>query len=134
MTYDYRKPRRLNFVSFLMLVALVVGAYLGWKFIPVWWQSRQVDEELDTFAVQAVQFPRYTDEVRQRDGEKIVTSAIIALHQMGIQDQADQPLEVWFSPDWSELHARYEIIVQHNLANLVKPTVMRMHRIRKVPQ
>jgi hypothetical protein len=134
MTYEYKKPRRLNLVTLVLLLAGVAGVYLGVKFIPVWWQGREVDEQLDGFAVQAVQFARYAEELRAKDGEKIVVDAIAALHRMGIEDQVDQPLQVWFSPDWSELHARYEVIVQHNLADLVKPTVLHMHRVRKVPQ
>src|SRR6266568_4998695 len=134
MTYDYKAPRRLNIVSLFLVLAGAAGIYLGVKFLPVWWQGRSVDEVLDTFAIQAVSFGRYPEEARGREGDKIVAKAVARLHELGVEDQADQPIEVWFTPDFTELHARYEVIVEHNFGTYLKPTVMHMHRVRRVPQ
>ena len=134
MTYDQKGPRRLNFVSFLFFVAIAAGIYLGVKFVPVWWQSRQVDATLDELKMPAMAFAGSDADIRDREAERILSKAVQRLRELGVQDQADQPLEVWFSPEYDELHARYEVIVEHNFGSLIKPTVMRMHRIRKVPQ
>jgi hypothetical protein len=133
MTYDYQKsPSRLNIVSFLLAVGAAVGIYLGVKFIPVYWQARQVDEVLDTYAVQVSGFNQ-ASEARDKLGEGIVQKATAELHAMGIADQTDQPLEIWFAPDYSQIEAKYEVIVNHPFWGYVKPTVMVMHRKRKVP-
>ena len=134
MTYDYRKPRRLNIVSLFLVLGVAAGIYLGVKFLPVWWRVRQVDTKLDEYAVQVADFGRQAPEARDRAAEPILAKTVAELRAIGVDDQPDQALEVWFSPDYRELHARFEVIVEHNFGSLVKPTVMMMHRIRKVPQ
>lgn len=130
MKYDYNKPRRLNVVSgFLLLVAIAAG-YAGYKFIPVFWQARKVDEVLDTEKMRAVSFHRAPDEVKQREADIIVTKAAARVYELGIDDQPDQPLQVWFSPDYSELNARYQVVVRHPFG---KSTVMTMNRTVEVP-
>ncbi len=130
MSYAYRKPRRFNLVSTFMLLVLVAAVYLGWKFIPVYWQARKVDEELDSIKMRGATFYRLSDEVRQREADTIVNLAIARMHEMGLDDQPAQPIQVWFSPDYTELHARYQVIVQHPFG---KQTVMTMNRVREMP-
>jgi hypothetical protein len=131
MTYAYNKPRRLNLVSGVFLLVVIAAGYAGYKFVPVFWQARKVDEVLDGESVRAASFHRVTDEVRQPQAEGIVTKAIAKLYELGIDDQPDQPLQVWFSPDYTELNARYLIVVQHPFG---KSTLMTMNRTVQVPQ
>ena len=55
------------------------------------------------------------------------------MHDLGIEDQPDQPVEVWFTPDFGELHARYQVIVSHP-GNIIHPTVMTVERTAVVPR
>ncbi len=130
MSYAYRKPRRFNLVSIFMLLVLVAAVYLGYKFVPVYWQARQVDEELDNIKMRGATFYRLADEYRQREADAIVNLSIAKLHEMGLDDQPGQPIQVWFSPDYTELHARYQVIVQHPFG---KQTPMTMDRVREMP-
>jgi hypothetical protein len=132
MTYDHKSPSRLNLVSFLMLIGAAVGIYLGVKFIPVYWQARQVDSKLDECAIELAGYNAPSD-ARDRLGEKIVAKCTAELHALGVPDQTDQPLEVWFAPDYSDLEAKYKVTVEHPFFGYVKPTVMIMHRKRRVP-
>jgi hypothetical protein len=128
MSYDYNSPSRLNWVSLLFGLVIAGGAYGAVKFAPVYWQGKKVDRELDELRLRAVDFARLDDANRRQVSDEIVAKAIAALHDLGIEDQVDQPIQVWFSPDFGELHARYQIVVTHP-AHLVKPTVMNMERV-----
>jgi hypothetical protein len=131
MTYDYNKPRRLNVVSFLMLCVVVAGGYLGYKFIPVYWQARKIDEELDMIKMRGATMYRMNDDNKSNTADSIINASIAKLHELGLEDTPDQPIQVWFSPDYTELHARYQVIVKHPGG---KQTIMTMDRLREMPQ
>jgi hypothetical protein len=103
---------------------------VGWKFGTVYWKARQVDNALDDVKMAAATFYRMHPTARQQEADKIVTQAIARLHEMGLEDEPDQPIQVWFSPDWEYLHAKYMVVVKHPFG---KPTVMIMERQRDVP-
>jgi hypothetical protein len=132
MTYDYNKPRRLNIVSLLMLLIVLGAGYAGWKFIPVFWQSRKVDQVLDEEKMAAVGFHRLRDELRPAAADAIVAKAVTRIYEMGIEDQPDQPLQVWFDADYAALNARYQVVVRHLLVD--KSTVITMDRRVAVPR
>ena len=131
MTYDYKRPRRINVVSvFLLLVAIGAG-YAGYKFIPVYWQARKVDQVLEEEKMAAVSFHRLREELRATSADVIVGKAVTRLYEMGIEDQVDQPLQVWFSPDYTELNARYQVVVRHPFE---KSTVLTFDRHVSLPR
>jgi hypothetical protein len=127
MTYDYQKPRGLNLVSIFMLAVLACGIYAAAKFVPVWWLGRKVDTELDELKLQALSFPRLSEDARRAGVDSVTAKAVVRIHDLGIEDQPDQPVEVWFTPDFGELHARYQIVVKHP-GNIIHPTVMTVER------
>ncbi len=133
MTYDYNQPSRVNLVSIFFLLMLVGGVYAAVKFVPVYWQGKKVDRVLDELAVRAVDLGRLNDSARRQEQDEIVNRAIADIHDLGVEDTADAPLEVWFTPDFSQLHARYDAVVAHP-GNLVKPTVFHMERVVEVPR
>jgi hypothetical protein len=130
MTYQYKQPRRLNLVSFFMLLVAIGAGYAAVKFVPVYWQARKVDEALDEVKMPAATFHRLNPEARQSEADKIITNAIARLHDMGLNDEPNQPIQVWFSPDWRYLEAKYMVIVKHPVG---KPTVIVMDRRRELP-
>jgi hypothetical protein len=131
MTYEYRQPSRINLVSGFFFLVIVGGVYVAVKFIPVYWQGKQVDRELDELRMRASDFHRLNEPARRQIADDIVDKAVIQIHQLGVEDQAGQPVQVWFSPDYAELHARYQVLVDHP-GNLIKPTVMTMDRVVEV--
>lgn len=133
MTYDYNKPRGVNFVSIFFLLVLVAGIYVAVKFVPVWWQAKKVDRELDDLRMQAIDVQRLNDDARRKKTDGIVAQAVARIHDLGVEDEEDQPVQVWFTTDFSELHARYQVTVHHP-ANVIKPTVMTMDRAVEVPR
>lgn len=129
-TYEYNKPRRLNLVSFFVLLVVLAAAYAGWKFGPVYWQARKVDEALDEVKMSGATFYRMNPDVRQAEADKILARSIARIHELGVKDEPDQPIQVWFSPNFEKLQAKYMVIVKHPFG---KPTVMIMERERPMP-
>ncbi len=127
---SYSQPRRVNFVSVFLLLCVLAGGYAAWKFVPVYWQARKVDEALDETVAEAADFSIRNEDVRQKQGEKILNEAVARLHEMGIEDHAEQPLEVWWGDNYDTIHAKYRVIVEHPA--ILKPTVLTMERVRKV--
>jgi len=133
MNYDYNKPRGVNFVSVFFLLVLLAGIYVAVKFVPVWWQGKKIDRELDELKMQAIDIQRWNDDARRKKSDDIVAQAVARIHDLGVEDEPDQPVQVWFDADYSALHARYEVIVRHP-GNVIKPTVMTMDRAVEVPR
>jgi hypothetical protein len=129
MTYDYNKPRRFNVVSALLLLVALAAGYAGYKFVPVYWKARKIDQALDEIKMPATTFHRKPEEFRRTEGDKIIAKAIATLYDMGVEDEDDQPLQVWFEPDYSALNAKYKVIVTHPVG---KPTVLVMERSRPI--
>lgn len=129
--YRYKKPHSINWVS--ILIVLVVGAaiYLGVKFGPVYWQAQQVDRALDDLTVEIANIDGWTYEQRRAAETRLVAKSIAKLHEMGIEDDADQPVQVWVSDDAHYVQARYRITVHHPFTS--RTTQMLMERKVKVP-
>jgi hypothetical protein len=132
MTYDYNKPRRLNVVSLFLLVLVAGAGYAAYKFVPVYWQAREVDQALDELKLPAATFFRMRDDLRRAEADRIIARAYARLAEMGIEDHEEQPLQIWFAPDHSELHAKYRVDVRHPIIDKVTP--MTMERQREIPK
>ena len=127
---SYNQPRRLNFVSFIILLAVLAGAYAGWKFIPVYWKARELDTAIDELLLPVADRRRHPD-ARKKDAELAEAQIIAKAHEFGIQDLPDQPVEVWWDGDFDVCHVKYRVIVEHPA--VLKPTILTMERVRKVP-
>lgn len=44
---DYKKPRKFNIVVIALIIALIIGAYLLWVYVPVWFARSEVTRVLD---------------------------------------------------------------------------------------
>jgi hypothetical protein len=60
--YKYKKPSSFNFVSVIMLLALVAGVYGAWKFGPVYYNRYKVDEILRGIDTERNQLAVYFDD------------------------------------------------------------------------
>jgi hypothetical protein len=129
--YNYKKPRRINVVSILMLLLLAGGVYAGVKFVPVYFQAFKVDSVLNDMKSQGLDLLRVTDpSVRQDSEDKIIGAAVEKIRDLGIIDHEDQPLEVWFSDNYTYFNAKYRVVVSHPFD---KHTTMTFHRKEKLP-
>jgi hypothetical protein len=130
--YDYKAPRRFNIVTLFVLLFIGAATYAGIKFGPVYWQGREVDEILDEQKLQLTQadLARLDETNRNHQIGVVIGGSLEAIRALGIVDYEEQPIEVFYSDDFTTLHARYMVVVEHPYG---KPTVMTMNRKVKVP-
>jgi hypothetical protein len=124
----YPAPRRLNVVTILLLLGLAAGAYIGFKFGPVYWQRYKVDEVLTDIAFQAMDLRLATPAERAEEEVALVEKARGRILELGGID-ADR-LSVYFESDASLIHAEYSVVVHHPVLD---PTELYFHRSVRVP-
>ena len=129
--YDYKSPRRVNWVSILVILVLLGGAYAGWKFAPQYWQSYKVDEILSEYKNVAAELSDLNPAYRPEREQKIVNDLYLRVQALGITDTPDQPLEVGFGPNYSHLYVKYQKVVSHPFG---KKTRMNFHRKANIPR
>jgi hypothetical protein len=126
--YNFKKPSSVNFVSVLMLLAVLAGGYWVWKYGPVYYNRFKVDEILREGAVEATGLRRMTDAAQQQLQAKIVGTVIERVGGRGITVE-DNGLQVYFSDDIRTLHADYYVIVKHLNGKTKTVTVRRSESV-----
>jgi hypothetical protein len=96
-----KKPSNINVVSIGLVALLLVGGYLGWKLVPVYWRAQKVDRALAAVRVEAGRLDRHRwmdrdDRVLGRLRDECV--------RLGV---ADHLLHVYIAPDHTSVHADY---------------------------
>jgi hypothetical protein len=129
--YNYKAPRRLNWVSVLIILGLLAMAYAGWKFGPAYWKGYKVDEVLSDYRNRASDLPGLSPQFQSAEADRIKGEVYQRLQELGIGDTEEQPLEVDFGPNFSYLYARYQIIVKHPFG---KTTTMKFLRKQSIPK
>jgi hypothetical protein len=128
--YRYKKPRSINIVSILVVLFLAAIAYGGWKFGPIWFQAQEVDKALEDVRIEVANISAWTPQQRWVAEPKIQQKAITKIHDLGINDELEQPVEVWISSDYQYLQARYMVVVHHPFG---KETRITLNRKVKIP-
>ena len=131
MRYKYKKPRRFNLVSTFLLLVALTGAYLGWKFIPPYWQAWKVDDELNQLRNESADLSTLSPEHRDEMEGKIISRALDRVHALGVVDVPDFPVAVSFSPGYGYLVCRYRVVVKHPFVD--RTTTLDFTRRVKLP-
>lgn len=116
-------PRNINVVSVSLGLLLIAAAYLGWKFVPAYWQAYEVDNALQSVKWEAA-------ELRVPGSEK-EEELLIRLREEIIELGVDgRYLDVYFAPALEEVHAEYTTVVEHPFD---KTTTLEFHRSLEIP-
>lgn len=130
-SYNYKKPRTINWVSTLFIIAGVAAAYGAWKFGPVYWQRYKVDEALDSARAKAEgegirEYPKSAPRI-----ESDVLDALAArLAELGLNEE-DHGLTLYFGDDYATLHADYRVVVQHPWGGSTELTFQRSVKVKR---
>jgi hypothetical protein len=125
--YAYTRPRRVNVMTVLLVVVVVLGVYLGVKFVPAYWNRYKVDEVLTDIAFQAIDLRLATPDARYDREQALVAKARERIAALGI-DAED--LDVYFDPEMSTVHADYTVVVD---LVVLDPTVLDFRRAIDIP-
>ena len=121
--YNYKKPSGFNFVTLLLLLLALAGAYWGWKFGPVYWNRFKAEEILHEGSAEASGIRRMNEASQLQIEQKVVASVTERLEARGIG--AENQLTVYFEGHYATLNADYVVTVKHPIG---KPTLVHVHR------
>jgi hypothetical protein len=127
--YNYKKPSSINWVTIFIVLLLVSAVYAGWKFIPVWWQAQKVEEALEEVKLEVSNIQGWTPSQQRLAEEKLRAKAIARIHELGIEDQPDQPVQVFFTEGYTHIKVTYEAIVDHVWGKQTRITINRSVKI-----
>ena len=66
------EPSGVNFVSLLLLIAVIGAGYWGWKFFPHYWNGWQVDHVLQDGAMKTYKIQRLAEPFRSQARQALV--------------------------------------------------------------
>lgn len=101
-------PRRINFVSIAVILAVVAAIYCGVKFIPVYLKKSDVSTILDAARYEAAQIDEFSSPDRR---ERLIEDVREKVLDLG--DIAEETLHVYFDDDYAFLNVDYKVIVEH---------------------
>jgi hypothetical protein len=129
--YRYRKPRKLNWVTILVLIVLVGGGYFAVKYVPVYWQRHKVEEILVDVGMQSADLPDLNDKDLAAEEERLLEEARTRIQALGVGGPDGVDLDVSYDPDYTYISASYSVTVNHVIG---KPHVLKFTRKGRVPQ
>ena len=94
---------RINWITMVIAVIAVLAIYLGVKLVPMWWQAREVDSEIESFRYDVLHLKRYeTDPNEQRIADDLWEKVV----DLGVDEET---LQVYWGDDYSSLHVEYDV-------------------------
>ena len=117
----YKKPGKVNFVSFLLFVGLLAGGYAGYQFGPHYYHKWKAKGILSDAANQAYPKRHKEDWDLQAYLSELQTKTEKRLKELGIEDPALR-VKVTIHPTEIIAEANYKVVIKHPLVN--KQTVL----------
>ncbi len=114
-----------NLVTITLAAIVAGGGYAGWKFIPPYYQAHKVDNALTGIKWEASEIPAFGG---GDPADAILQKLRAELVGMGIDQRY---LKVWFESNYTSVHARYVVFVEHPFE---KTTTLKFHRVLEIPQ
>ena len=109
--YDYKKPRKINVVSLLIVAVVVGGGYFGWFFGPVYLQRYHVDRVLTDIGYRAIDLPALTGDPAIELEAKLLGEARQQIKDLGVATENETDLEVYFDPAYKNVVADYQVVI-----------------------
>lgn len=119
--YNYKKPRKINLVSTVLILIAVGGAYSAWKFGPIYWKKYKVEEVLGSAksAAEGTRIDRLNPAGQSKEEDRIVEVATNHIIELGITPE-EHGLQVYFTEGYRSINADYTVIVQHPFGKSTK--------------
>jgi hypothetical protein len=130
-TYDYKKPRKLNWVSLLVLAVLGGGVYFGWYYAPVYYQRYKVDRVLGDMGYRSIDLPSLTGDAAVQLESDLLDQARRQIRDLGIATEDETALDVYFDADYSHIVAEYSVTVSPIVG---EPKTLTFRRQADIPQ
>ena len=117
---------KFNWVTVLLGLVAALFLYGVWKYLPPYFQAREVDESLARVKYEAIRVP--WERLNSREGEVMIERLIKEIEALGVDPGS---LEVYFSEDFDAVHADYATVVVHPV---IGATTLEFHRRVEIPR
>jgi hypothetical protein len=118
-------PRRLNWVTLLLILGVAAGGYWLWKFLPVYYTAWQVDTALSDGTAQAYRIAKLPAGPRSTAKAEIERSVAAKVVALGVTDPK-MAVRIDFTEHDAVAECDYKVEVRHAIVDETK--VMEMHR------
>jgi|SRR5579871_3135292 len=118
-------PRRINFVTLLLLVAAASGGYWMWKFFPHYYRSWQVDNALADAAAHVYQLAQLAEPNRSQAVAELREQTRAKVVSLGVDDP-EMGLRIEIVDKNAIATCDWTVVVRHALVD--KQSVLRFHK------
>ncbi len=132
--YSYKAPRRVNWVSLIIIVGVVIAAYAAWAYGRVYWKAQKVDEIVHDEGNAASDITMLGPNDQRKMGDKVLADTVERIVALGINTKLPPEgngLQVYFDQGYRTIHAKYTVTIKHPLIG--KTSVLHFDRVGKIP-
>ena len=109
----YGQPRRLNVVTFVLLLGVLAVAYWFWRFFPAYFDGWNVDHVLRESASQVYKVVRIPEPARTRRLKEIVDQCRANVIKMGNVTDPNLLVNLNLDGDKAMMSADYHVVITH---------------------
>ncbi|HXU69721.1 MAG TPA: hypothetical protein VN947_10355 [Polyangia bacterium] len=123
---SYGQPRRLNAVTFVMILMALAAGYWVWRFFPVYFDGWSVDHLLKEAASKTYRLNRLDEPERTKELTALVNKTKADIAKQGNVTDPDLLVNLDIEGNNVAVSADYKVIVTHPYIN--KTTTLHFHK------
>ena len=123
---SYGQPRRLNAVTFVMILMALAAGYWVWRFFPVYFDGWSVDHLLKEAASKTYRLNRLNEPERTKELTALVNKTKADIAKQGNVTDPDLLVNLDIEGNNVAVSADYKVIVTHPYIN--KTTTLHFHK------
>ena len=123
----YGQPRRLNFVTFLMLLLVAAAGYWMWRFFPVYFDGWTVDHLLREAASSSYKLSHLNEPLRTKQLKALIDKTRSDIVKQANVTDPNLTVNLDLQDDQVVVSADYSVVVTHPVIN--KTTTLRFHKV-----
>ena len=122
----YGQPRRLNTVTFVMILMGLAAVYWVWRFFPAYFDGWNVDHTLKEAASETYKLNRMQEPERAKLLKALVDRTLASIRTQGNVTDPDLTVNLDIDGDKVAVTADYQVVVTH--PGITKTTTLHFHK------
>ncbi|HEY2747372.1 MAG TPA: hypothetical protein VGL86_22270 [Polyangia bacterium] len=122
----YGQPRRLNVVTFIMILMGLAAGYWVWRFFPVYFDGWSADHVLKEAATATYKLNRLSEPERSKELKKLVDKAVVDIRKQANVTDPDLVVNLDIDGNNVAVSADYSVVVTHPL--ITRTTTLHFHK------
>jgi hypothetical protein len=122
----YGQPRRLNAVTFVMILIGLAAGYWVWRFFPAYFDGWNVDHTLKEAASETYKLNRMQEPERTKVLKELVDRTLANIRKQGSVTDPDLSVNLDIDGDKVAVTADYHVEITHPL--ITRTTMLHFHK------